>query len=123
MDDPNDDGRDTAAKKKKRFYLVDVEARRLACVLSSCTARRAALKAATLDVCQPIVLVEARKLHVFEGWKLALGEAQRTAYARERGIFHRSHVRKMASATLDAPLDPRRDEDLDAVVRAYEALG
>lgn len=94
-----------------QYILIDTEANPIM-KFSSRTAREAALKAATRDQ-RNIVLVDTAtgKLHIFEGHREILNPTTLNTYEKNRGITRKPIVRKLCYTNFSRKLNLNNTND------------
>lgn len=98
------------------FILIDNDANTLL-KFSSKTAREAALKAATRNNENIIIVDTTRgKLHIFEGWRKTLDAETLNNYEKNRGITKKPIVRKMCYANFNRKLNMNNSTDKSEIL-------
>ena len=94
----------------RKFTLIDFQTNETT-EFNSNTAREAALKAATRNETM-IVLLEADKLHIFEGVKRLLKEEEMNEFTKNKNINSKPVVRKLGYQKLDRTVDLKKEGDI-----------
>lgn len=93
--------------KKFQLYKQEIE-------FNSTTAREAAMKAASKNFSQ-IILLESDKLHVFEGTRRLLRDEEHTCFTKKNKILYKSNVRKLHYEKLTHPCNLKKIEDVEYI--------
>lgn len=81
---------------------------------NSRTPRDAALKAASRDECQ-IILVNENKLHIFRGFKKPITEKQQTEFTIKNKIKFKPFVEKMYYTDMKMQVDVKKKSDISFI--------
>ena len=101
--------------KKFQLYKQDME-------FNSTTARDAAMKAASKNFSQ-IILLESDKLHVFEGSRRLLSNEEHTSFTKKNKIMYKSNVRKLHYEKLSHPCNMKKNDDVNYIDELLNDLG
>ena len=107
-------------KKEKKDYHFLIPSK--TCVIStfqSRTPREAALKAATMNMSEDILLVNQQKLHIFKGEKKMISEAELTPFMRLNHIQFKPTVQKMAMINLPFSPDFKSKTDIAKIIAVF----
>tara|TARA_B110000008_G_scaffold276313_1_gene315362 strand:+ start:818 stop:1192 length:375 start_codon:yes stop_codon:yes gene_type:complete len=108
-------------KKMTKFYMVDFEGGSVT-EFNSRTPREAALKGASRDKSQIVLIEEKLKLHIFEGNRRELSEEEQNEFTKANNIKSKPSVRKMCSTRFKNQLDVKKKEDFVEIQQEYYAL-